>query len=238
MSDLRIETEHTVSLVNKETRSIKSENEKLKAAEVKIENELSLVQTLLSDMNASAGAMKHQAMDSSRAVASMQTDRGLGLGGGVSSTDTDTDTYTYSEKLVDIESGMHEAKVLISKVESDYSTHKKEQHERVTSLEEEVAKMKSRQEPFISPGHVPTPLAPAMVFTGSDDIKFNLVNAENVKMQFKLNSLEGNISTILDGYKTLRQQVDEYAPVEAKVAERIAHVPRPAMHILYRTRIL
>ena len=215
VSDLRIETEHTINLISKENKIIKSENEKLKSSEAKIESEISLVQVLLSDLSASNGAVKSQVMENSRAVAAMRMDANRGV-----SSATGNDSY--GEKLIDIESGMQEAKVYISRVESEYSTHKKEQQERVTSLEEEVAKMKSRQDatvPSISPSHVPTPLAPAIVFTSSDDIKFNLVNAENVKMQFKLNTLEGDISHILEDYKTLRQQVDEYSPVESKVSK-------------------
>ena len=191
VSDLRIETEHALILANKEIKTMKLENERLK-------NEFSIVQSTVSDVHSSFGSLKNTVTDNSKVLAVLKTEKEI----------SKMEKDFSSVKMASIENEIEESKIVLNHIKNTQNLSKIEQNDRVTNLEYELSKMRSRQI-NLSPVTVPE----NHEMRRRDEIGTD----EKGELLSKISMLEKDYGSVTSNLGKLEVRVSRLEPLESKV---------------------
>lgn len=194
LSDLRIEAEHTAALTSKESKTGKLEIDRLKAFDAKVESDVFVLRTVISDMNTSTNAMNYSALEVSKAIAILKTENEI------NKMEKDFNLL----KITTVQNELEESKIVINHLRSTNNISKIEQLDRVTNLEYEISKMKSRQ--------------PAVQFDDLDETLRSVPPTEEQnRVSAKFSHIEKEMLALTGDVSFLGGRVDRLEPLEQKV---------------------
>ena len=194
LSDLRIEAEHTATLTGKESKTGKLEIDRLKAFDAKVESDVFVLRTVISDMNTSTNAMKNSSLEVSKAIAILKTENEI------NKMEKDFNLL----KITTVQNELEESKIVINHLRSTNNISKIEQLDRVTNLEYEISKMKSRQ--------------PAVQFDDLDETLRSVPPTEEQnRVSAKFSHIEKEMLALTGDVSFLGGRVDRLEPLEQKV---------------------
>ena len=194
LSDLQTGTEQSVASASKESKNVKLEIDRLKAFDAKVESDVFVLRTVISDMNTSTNAMKNSSLEVSKAIAILKTENEI------NKMEKDFNLL----KITTVQNELEESKIVVNHLRSTNNISKIEQLDRVTNLEYEISKMKSRQ--------------PAVQFDDLDETLKSVAPTEDQnKVNAKLNHIEKELLAITSDVSFLGDRVNCLEPLEQKV---------------------
>ena len=192
LTDLRTETEQTLALSSKESKTTKLEIDRLKAFDAKVESDVFVMRTVISDMNTSTNAIKNSALEVSKSIAILKTENEI------NKMEKDFNLL----KITTVQNELEESKIIMNHLRSTNNISKIEQLDRVVNLEYEISKIKNRQFDDLDETQKSSPSTPTKELNKYND---------------KFSNIEKGMLALTSDVSFLGERVDRLEPLELKV---------------------